>query len=79
MVAFCTGLNPIEFDNLGSKVKVTEFNRVQASARGNHLSKTASKSVHPFGCNFVHKQSRTDRQTHTQTDTHTDRHTDKVQ
>ena len=32
-----------------------------------------SKSLYPFGWNFVHKQSRTDRQTyrHTQTDTQT--------
>ena len=35
------------------------------------LAKTASKSVHPFGWDFVHKQSRTDTQTHRQTDTQT--------
>ena len=40
--------------------KVTILNRVWASAVSNHLAKTASKSVHPFVCNFVHKQSRTD-------------------
>ena len=51
--------------------KVTNFNRVRASAISNHLAKTASKSVHPFGWNFVHKKIRThrqkDRKTHTQT------------
>ena len=52
--------------------KVTKFNRVRASAGSSHLAKTASKSVHPFGCNFVHKNFRT----HRQTDTHTHRHTD---
>ena len=53
--------------------KVTKFNRVRASARSNHLAKTASKSVHPFGWNFVHKKCRTHRHTHTH------RHTDKLQ
>ena len=54
--------------------KVTKFNRVWASAVSSYLAKTASKSVHPFGWNFVHKKSgHTDRQT----DTHT--HTDKLQ
>ena len=46
--------------------KVTNFNRVWASAVSNHLAKTTSKSVHPFGWNFVHC-SLTDRQTHTHT------------
>ena len=59
--------------------KVTKFNRVRASAGISHLVKTASKSVHPFGWNFVHKNSgHTDRQTHTHTDRHTHRHTDKL-
>ena len=50
--------------------KVTKFNRVRASAVSNHLVKTATKSVRPFGWNFVHKKSgHTDRQT----DTHTDK------
>ena len=44
--------------------KVTNFNRVRASAVSNHLAKIASKSVHPFGWNFVHKKSRTHRHTH---------------
>ena len=43
--------------------KVTKFNRVQVSAGSNHLAKTASKSVHLFRWNFVHKQSQTHRQT----------------
>ena len=51
--------------------KVTKFNRVRSSAISNHLAKTASKSVHPFGWNFVHKKCRTDRQTHTHTHTET--------
>ena len=51
--------------------KVTNFNRVWARAVSNHLAKTASKSVHPFDWNFVHKQSWTDRHTQTQTDTQT--------
>ena len=51
--------------------KVTNFNRVRASVVSNHLAKTASKSVHPFGWNFVHKNSG-----HTHTHTHTHRHTD---
>ena len=46
--------------------KVTKFNRVRASARSNHLAKTASKSVHLFGWNFVHKKT-SDTQTDTQT------------
>ena len=50
--------------------KVINFNRVQASAGSSHLAKTASKSVHPFGWNFVHKQT---------SDTHTDTQTDKQQ
>ena len=50
--------------------KVTNFNRVRASAVSNHLAKTASKSIHPFGWNFVHKNSG---------HTHTHRHTDKLQ
>ena len=37
----------------------------------NYLAKTASKSVHPFGWNFVHRQ--------TDTHTHTHTHTDKLQ
>ena len=50
--------------------KVTNFNRVWASAVSNHLAKTASKSVLPFGWKFVHKKCPTHRQTHTH------RHTD---
>ena len=56
--------------------KVIKFNRVWASAGSNHLAKTASKSIHPFGWNFVHKKCRTHR--HTDTQTHTHRHTDKL-
>ena len=48
---------------------LSNFNRVWASVVCNRLSKTASKSVHLFGWNFVHKQSRTN--THTQTLTQT--------
>ena len=51
--------------------KIAIFNRVWASARSNHLAKTASKSVHPFGLKFVHKKYLTDRQTHTHADTQT--------
>ena len=47
--------------------KITKFNRVRASAVSNHLAKTASKSVHLFGWNFVHKKCRTHRHTDTQT------------
>ena len=47
--------------------KVSNFNRIRASAVSNHLAKTASKSVHPFSCNFVHKKH----WTHIHTDTHT--------
>ena len=36
--------------------KVTNFNRVWASAVSNNLATTASKFVHPFRWNFVHKQ-----------------------
>ena len=43
--------------------KVTKFNRVRASAGSNHLAKTSSKLVHPFGWNFFHKKC----WTHTQT------------
>ena len=43
--------------------KVTNSNRVQASAVSNYLAKNMSKSVHLSGWNFVHKQSFTD--THT--------------
>ena len=55
-------------------LKVTNFTRVWASAVSNHLAKTASKSVHPFGWNFVHKKT-VDTQTDRQTDTHTHTHT----
>ena len=44
-------------------LKVTNLNRVLVSTISNHLAKIASKSVHPFGWKFVHKQS----WTHTQT------------
>ena len=39
------------------------------NAISNHLAKIASKSVHPFGWNFVHKKraGHTDTQTHIQT------------
>ena len=48
--------------------KVTNFHRVRASFVSNNLAKTVSKSVHPFGWNFVHKKSgHTDRHTHRQT------------
>ena len=57
--------------------KVTKFNRVRVSVISNHLAKTASISVHPFGLNFVHKNSgHTDTQTDRQTDRHT--HTDTL-
>ena len=55
--------------------KVTKFNRVWASVLSKRLAKIASKSVHPFDWNFVHKNNWTDRQT----DRHTDTHTDKLQ
>ena len=45
--------------------KVTNFHRVLANVVKNFLAKSASKSVHPFGWKFGHKQ--TDRQA----DTHT--------
>ena len=45
--------------------KVTNFNRIWASVIGNSLAKTASKSVHLFGWNFVHKQIWTHRDTPT--------------
>ena len=48
---------------------VTNSNRVWASVLSKRLAKTASKSVHPFGWNFVHKKN----WTHTHTDTHTDK------
>ena len=47
--------------------KVINFNRVPASGVSNRLAKTASKSVHTFGWNFVHKKNQTHRQTDTQT------------
>ena len=47
--------------------KVTNFNRVRATAISNYLAKTASKLVHSFGWNFVHKK----RARHTDTQTHT--------
>ena len=53
--------------------KVINFNRVRASVLSNRLAKTASKSVHSFGWNFVHKQSHT--HTHRKTDRHTQRQT----
>ena len=46
--------------------KVTNFYRVRASAVSNHLAKPASNSVHLFGWNFGHKQSRTDTHRDTQ-------------
>ena len=63
--------------------KVTNFNRVRASAISNYLAKSSSKLVHSFEWNFVHKKraGHTDRQTdtHTHTDTQTHRYTDKLQ
>ena len=54
--------------------KVTKFNRVWVSARSNHLAKTASKSVYPFGgILFTRSAGHTDTQTHTQTHRHTDK------
>ena len=49
--------------------KVTNFNKVWASANSNHLAKTASKSVHPFGRILFTRipDTRTDRQTDIQT------------
>ena len=61
---------------------ITNFNWVQASTVSNHLTKIASKSVHPFGWNFVHKcrtHRHTDRHTQTHRQTHTHRDTDKLQ
>ena len=52
--------------DLGPWPKVTVFNRVPASAVSSHLAKTASKSIHPFGWNFVHKKP-SDTLTDTQT------------
>ena len=42
--------------------KVANFNIIHASAVSSHLTKTASKWMHPFGWNLF-----TDRQTHTHT------------
>ena len=39
--------------DLDLQPKVTNFNRVRASAISNYLAKTASKSAHSFGWNFV--------------------------
>ena len=49
--------------------KVNNFDRVWDSVVSSHLAKTASKSVHSFGWNLVHKNSwtHTHRHTHTQT------------
>ena len=57
--------------------KVTNFKRVWAIAVCNLLVKTASKFVHPFGWNFVHRHTHTYIHTHkhTHTNTHTDRQT----
>ena len=60
--------------DLDLRPKVTYFNRVLASAVSNHLAKTASKLVHPFGLNFVNKKT-SDTYTHRQTDTQTDTQT----
>ena len=38
--------------------KFTNFNGIRASATSNHVAKTASKSVHPFGWNIVYWQTR---------------------
>ena len=46
--------------------KVTHFNSFRASAVSNYLGKTDSKSVHPFGWNFIHWK--TDSLSHTHTD-----------
>ena len=53
--------------------KVTNFDRVRDSAVSNRLAKPASKSEHPFGWNFVHKE--TSGQTHTQPGRQTHRQT----
>ena len=45
--------------------KVINFKRVWASGVSNRLAKTASKSMHSFGCNFGHKQSWTHTHQHT--------------
>ena len=67
--------------DLDLEPKVINFNMVQASAVRKYLAKTASKSMHPFGRNFVHWQTNThtDRHTHTDTHTQTDTHTDRQQ
>ena len=55
--------------------KVANFENDRASVVSNRLAVTASKLVHPFGLNFVHKNSgHTDTQTHTHTHTHTQIH-----
>ena len=61
--------------------KVTNFSRIRVNTVSNHFVKTASKSVHSFGWNFVHMKCRAQSHTHTHTHTHTqrDRHTDKLQ
>ena len=51
--------------DLGLWPEVINFNMVRSSAISSRLAKTASKLVHQFGWNIVHKQSPTD--THTQT------------
>ena len=48
--------------------KVIHYSRVWASAICNHLAKTASKLVHPFSWNFVHKHSLTHTLWHIHTD-----------
>ena len=58
-------------DNYEEKMGITSLwpdlwpkvTRVWASAGSNHLAKTSSKSVHPFGWNFIHKKCRTHRHT----------------
>ena len=48
--------------DLDLQPKVINFNIVRTSAVSNHLSKIASKTVHPFGINFC-SQTHTHRQT----------------
>ena len=63
---YCTLIPGMRLANV-KVCKITNFNWVPENGVSNHIAKTGSKSVQPFGWNFVHKQ----------TDTHTGRQTNK--
>ena len=56
-------------EEIGLWSNVTNFKRVRDSAVNSHLTKTASKSVHPIGWNLFYKNTagQTDRHKHTET------------